>query len=300
MVGAGHRSARREDLGCVADGRLVELGAPERPVHLAAGHYPHGVPDGAGRRAVHLDRLGLHRAERDRPLRLRIVAVDVAGRVLPRPAAEQLDHVGQHRQQGPEALADALRAAGEVHDQGCAARAGHRPRQGGHRRLPKALAPHQLGEAGRLAFEHRAGGLGGHVPRAEPGPAGGDHERESSRIRQLAQAGLDRGAIVGHHGPSLDVEPRLAQQGLGGVARAVGSRSLGDAVGDRHDGGADAAHGPILPDAPALVRTTVAANRHCGHEPRTTTTARAPGGSRREHRWTRGSTDWRRRSGRNP
>jgi len=47
-------------------------------------------------------------------------------------------------------------------------------------------------------------------------------------------------------------------KGLGGVARAVGSRSLGDAVGDGHDGGADAAHAPILPDARALVRTTVA------------------------------------------
>src|SRR5690606_2689163 len=86
--------------------------------------------------------------------------------------AQELDGMAEERLDDAEAVLDAARPAGEVHDQRSAPEArdaAREPRVGGNGGAARA---DRLGDAGRLALENGAGGLGRDVARGEAGATG--------------------------------------------------------------------------------------------------------------------------------
>src|ERR1051326_8707480 len=103
-----------------------------------------------------------------------VVGRGVAGVLTMDELHRVLDPPLEHR----EPVTHAARAAGEIHDQ---RRPPHAGESAGKRRAGEARyrrRPDRLGDAGRLAVEHGAGRLGGHVARGESGAAGGERSEE--------------------------------------------------------------------------------------------------------------------------
>jgi len=127
------------------------------------------------------------------------VAGSTATVVARRPSLHQRDRVRQRGADLVADLADALRAAGEVHDQGplpdpgdCA---GEHP-VGGVRARGRA---HRLRDAGSMAVDHGQRRLGGHVAGSEPGAARRQYEVADRGIGVMAQGPLDPRLLVGDH-----------------------------------------------------------------------------------------------------
>jgi hypothetical protein len=91
-----------------------------------------------------------------------------------------------------------------------------------------------LGDPRRLALQHGARGLRGHVARAETGAAGGEDDR--CPAGELFDRCCDLLGLVRDH-PPLDVVPVAAQQLVEQVAARVFDDAARHTVGDREDGG---------------------------------------------------------------
>ena len=135
-------------------------------------------------------------------MRLSLVIVGVAVGAFA--ALQELDGVGQGGQDGLQVLADGLGAAGQVDDEGGAADAGDGPREHGVGRDLQAGGAHGLGQAGGLAVDDVAGGLGGHVAGGKAGAAGGQHQVQARLVGPGREGGGDDVALVGDDGLLLD------------------------------------------------------------------------------------------------
>ena len=104
---------------------------------------------------------------------------------------EQPQRVGQHVDDGFEALDAALRRAGGVEHDGVTGDAGDAPREPPER----ADQAHRLGQAGRVALDDGPGALGRQVARREAGAAGRDDEAGEA-VGQLAERRGDAAGAV--------------------------------------------------------------------------------------------------------
>ena len=91
-------------------------------------------------------------------------------------SSHQIEGVEQDGSEGSKPLGDTPRRPRQVHDQAPSPDAAHPPGERREGRLVEAAKPDQLGEARRFPVDHPPGGFRGDVPRAEPGPPGGDHQ----------------------------------------------------------------------------------------------------------------------------
>ena len=90
--------------------------------------------------------------------------------------------MAQCGQNGLQVLRGSLFTAGQVDDQGSAAGAGHAAGQAGPGRDLKAGIAHRFRDPPRLALRHREGRLRRHIPRRQPRPPGGQHQRHIALI----------------------------------------------------------------------------------------------------------------------
>src|SRR3954470_23889971 len=106
-----------------------------------------------------------------------------AWRVLGHGASENADGMLDDWIQGSQCIANAVRGAGEIHNQGFATGAAHSSRERGGGKAREVKCPQSFSDPWRLALEHDARRLGRHVARTEPGAAGGEHEIRLVRVR---------------------------------------------------------------------------------------------------------------------
>src|SRR5262245_49077475 len=133
--------------------------------------------------------------------------------------SEQVQGVGQERQQRRQAGAHRLRAPGQVHDQAAAKGPCAPPPERCERRLAEAPRPQELRDARRVTLDDVEGRLRGDVTWREPGPASGDHEARVPRCR--ADGRGDQGPLVGHNHRGAHLEARILQDPLRLGARDV-------------------------------------------------------------------------------
>ena len=89
-----------------------------------------------------------------------------------------------------------LRAARQVHDQGLAAQHADTAAEHPARCDGKAMVPHGLGNAGRVAFGYAQSHLRGDIPGRKAGAAGGEDQVHLTGIRKAQQLGFELGGIV--------------------------------------------------------------------------------------------------------
>ena len=96
-----------------------------------------------------------------------------------------------------QAFADGAGIAREIDEERppAGARGGAREDRGGH--FGKGLHAHDFAEAGQLALQHGARGLGRDVTRRRAGAAGGKHEGAVLGVAQPAERGFDFRPLVG-------------------------------------------------------------------------------------------------------
>ena len=151
-------------------------------------------------------------------------------------SVDQVDAVGDRREHGVEALADAPGPTGEVHNQGVAAHACRLPRQDRRRHMPQRRLPHQFAKA----RQH---------PRADPlrrlrsnvaerwARAAGRHHEAAAIGGEVTNRGGDRVEVVRYD--PLTGLPRACQHLAEVVAdrgaTLVGILPTAGTIGDRQD-----------------------------------------------------------------
>src|SRR5262245_37172855 len=137
------------------------------------------------------------------------VGASVAMGFCDRLAAQEPDRVRDRVADRLTGLADAFRAAGKVDDQGAAARSGDAPREHPVLRVLTGRCAQGLGDAGRLAVDHRPRGLGRDVVGCETRASRGEDELAALAVRVVPERPLDLALIVGHDfaGDDVRAEP---------------------------------------------------------------------------------------------
>src|SRR5581483_4094950 len=175
-------------------------------------------------------------------------------------AGEELDGVGEHRQEDLQRFAHRARRPWEIDDERRADRARDAARQHAVGRLRERARAQRFGDARDLAVDDAARGIGGDVVRREAGATAREDDvrartdRVEDRVRDLRDVVGDERAA--HDGVTGGRE-RLPH-GRSALVRAL-SRGAAGAHGD--DAGADLRHGarysPLRPPLFATRRTSV-------------------------------------------
>ena len=152
----------------------------------------------------------------------------VGGRLIGKERHGMAERRTKHR----VTVAAATRRAGQVDDERVADDTCDAARQESMRRLRDRVSAERLGNARRLALQHRARRLGCHVARSEARPA--RRQDDSGRRGKLFDRSGDLVGLVGNDAP-LDVVSVRAQQLVEHVAARVVGRAARDAVRNGQD-----------------------------------------------------------------
>lgn len=113
-------------------------------------------------------------------------------------ATDQIDAIRNRGENRVQASANRRGPARQIDNQARAARAGDLARKDCGWNFDQTHGPHEFAEAWQEPIAHRLCRLGRDVPRARPCAAGGEDERASFTISEIAQGGLNRRALVRH------------------------------------------------------------------------------------------------------
>src|SRR3989475_1531716 len=190
------------------------------------------------------------------------VVINTRSAISPQPsvcdlvAGHQLHRVVDEPCEYGQAVLHAAGGAGQIDDQGLAARARDAPRQPGAGKRRRRPHPQRLPDARRRPLQDRGPRLGRHVPRGEPRAPGGQDRVHLARIGPARGLPRRRVRLVRHHAAHHDVGAAPGGPVGDRVARGVGALAHGAQVADRENADADPirAHYRPLPPSTALYR----------------------------------------------
>ncbi len=148
-------------------------------------------------------------------------------------SADQVDAVGDRGEYRLQVLADGLRSAREVHDQGLPSDARSLAGKDGGRDVFQGCRPHGLAEAREDLVADSLCRLGRHVPRGRARPPGRQDQAAPGLVRHPHHLGLEERPLVGDHlvirveGGGEPFEQERDARLSGGVLVDPGARAVG-------------------------------------------------------------------------